>query len=116
MNNQSIPLINHFAGLITIEALDYSSNVLELAIENIVIQLNLTVVKRVSYTFKPIGKTLLYVLSESHLAIHTWPEYNLIHFDLVSCSVLTEDMVREAVRESFSPFVITKLSLNTCEV
>lgn len=32
------------------------------------------------------GLTKIYVLSQSHLVIHTWPENNAIHFDLMTCS------------------------------
>jgi len=38
-----------------------------------------------SYSFKPKGYTLLVLLSESHLAIHTYPEYNSIYFNMYSC-------------------------------
>jgi S-adenosylmethionine decarboxylase len=35
--------------------------------------------------FNPHGFTMMVLLSESHLAIHTYPEYNSIYFNMYSC-------------------------------
>lgn len=37
------------------------------------------------YYFKPIGYTGIYLLSESHLAIHTFPEESETYIELSSC-------------------------------
>ena len=37
--------------------------------------------------------TLVLILAESHLAIHTWPEENLITVDLFSCGAIAADRV-----------------------
>jgi len=33
----------------------------------------------------PRGLTYCFILSQSHLVLHTWPEYSKIHFDIFSC-------------------------------
>lgn len=38
--------------------------------------------------FSPQGATLLYVLAESHLAIHTWPEENFATIEVFTCRPL----------------------------
>ena len=43
------------------------------------------ILKDVDYNFSPQGYTLNVLLSESHLAIHTYPEHNSIYFGLYSC-------------------------------
>jgi S-adenosylmethionine decarboxylase proenzyme len=44
------------------------------------------ILDKCSHNFKPYGFTLLYLLSESHFSLHTWPEKNKIRIDLFSCS------------------------------
>lgn len=42
----------------------------------------------INYTekhFKPFGYTALFLLAESHLAIHTFPEHNTTYIELSSC-------------------------------
>jgi len=39
----------------------------------------------VSHTFEPHGFTLAILLAESHVAVHTYPEYNSLYFNLYSC-------------------------------
>jgi S-adenosylmethionine decarboxylase proenzyme len=49
-----------------------------------------TVVGMVDRHFKPQGYTAILVLEESHLSIHTWPEYNYVSLDLYSCNLETD--------------------------
>ncbi|MDP6388009.1 MAG: adenosylmethionine decarboxylase [Candidatus Pacebacteria bacterium] len=44
-----------------------------------------TVLKKVSHTFTPQGHTIAILLAESHVAVHTYPEYNSLYFNLYSC-------------------------------
>jgi len=44
-------------------------------------------------TFPNGAVTLVLILAESHLAIHTWPEDNLIAIDLFSCGAIDGDTV-----------------------
>ena len=39
----------------------------------------------VSYSFVPKGYTALALLSDSHLAIHTYPEHDTVYFNMYSC-------------------------------
>ena len=43
------------------------------------------ILKDVDYVFSPQGYTLNVLLSESHVAIHTYPEHGSIYFGLYSC-------------------------------
>lgn len=47
----------------------------------------LTVVSEAGYQFQPIGATYIYVLSESHMSIHTYPEKNAAYMDIFCCNM-----------------------------
>jgi S-adenosylmethionine decarboxylase len=46
----------------------------------------LTVLKTSTHQFEPYGVTSLFLLSESHLSIHTWPEHGKFAMDVYSCN------------------------------
>jgi S-adenosylmethionine decarboxylase len=54
-------------------------------VNNICRACKLTVVDRLVKYFKPQGETRLYLLSESHLTLHTYPEYNYVSIDIYTC-------------------------------
>jgi S-adenosylmethionine decarboxylase len=43
------------------------------------------VLQRIEEKFNPHGLSIIYLLSESHMSIHTFPEKNYIAFDLYTC-------------------------------
>ena len=45
-----------------------------------------TILKELEYHFEPMGYTKLYLLCESHFAIHTFPEENKTYIELSSCN------------------------------
>jgi S-adenosylmethionine decarboxylase len=60
-------------------------------LDQIILDCNLNVVNEAGHQFTPFGVTYVYVLSESHLSIHTYPETSSAYMDIFCCS------------ESFSP-------------
>ena len=46
----------------------------------------LTVLRTSTHQFEPYVVTSLFLLSESHLSIHTWPEYGKFAMDVYSCN------------------------------
>jgi len=55
-----------------------------------------TIVKHTFHEFSPFGVSGVVVIAESHVAIHTWPEYNYAAVDIFTCG------------ESIDPWVIFK--------
>lgn len=49
-------------------------------------KLNFKIIHEFFYQFQPGGITGVLILSQSHLAIHTWPEFGYVHIDLMTCS------------------------------
>jgi S-adenosylmethionine decarboxylase proenzyme len=45
-----------------------------------------TIVHGVSHAFPGAGLTCVFILSESHAVLHTWPETGMINIDIFSCS------------------------------
>lgn len=69
--------------------------------------LNLTVVNSFIHRFEPHGISLVLVISQSHLAIHTWPEYRYMHLDMMTCSEgTTLKNLQRILHQHFSPTTI----------
>jgi S-adenosylmethionine decarboxylase proenzyme len=54
--------------------------------DKIVDEYKLNVVAKASHQFQPFGATIVYVLAESHISIHTFVEERKIAMDLYTCS------------------------------
>lgn len=49
------------------------------------------------------GMTLTFVLANSNLVVHTWPEFKALHIDLITCSpIFKKEVLRDSVCEIFS--------------
>ncbi|MEW6095579.1 MAG: adenosylmethionine decarboxylase [bacterium] len=46
-----------------------------------------TVLNTSSHKFSPIGVSVVVMIAESHLSIHTWPEYNYAACDIFTCGI-----------------------------
>jgi S-adenosylmethionine decarboxylase proenzyme len=53
--------------------------------ENAAIKAECHIVQSVFHHFSPIGVSGVVVISESHLTIHTWPEYDYAAVDIFTC-------------------------------
>jgi len=55
------------------------------------------------HQFSPYGVTATATLAESHMAIHTWPEYGYFAADLFFCGSGDTDRAVESLRASLKP-------------
>ena len=74
--------------------------------DRVVQELNLNVVGECSHQFKkdnvPYGATMVYLLSESHLSIHTFVDEGKITIDLFTCSLSVEnEKIKDIIKEYF---------------
>ncbi|MEM9154305.1 MAG: adenosylmethionine decarboxylase [Cyanobacteria bacterium P01_F01_bin.33] len=58
---------------------------LQAAMQHAAERANVTVLKVVAHQFHPHGVTVLGLLAESHLSIHTWPESHYAAVDVFTC-------------------------------
>ena len=49
-----------------------------------------TLLQLIAHKFQPQGVTALALLSESHIALHTWPELNYVAVDVFTCGKHTD--------------------------
>jgi len=54
-------------------------------LDNICNMYNYTILQKSQHEFQPQGFTTLYLLSESHISIHTFPENNYAAIDIYTC-------------------------------
>lgn len=74
------------------------------ALNQLAKDLKLHVLKKFIHRFEPHGISIVWVIGESHMAIHTWPEYGFLHFDIVSCTKEADlSNLPQALKDAFHP-------------
>ncbi|HET6224981.1 MAG TPA: S-adenosylmethionine decarboxylase, partial [Bacteroidia bacterium] len=58
------------------------SSTLKKYLDRVITENNLTKVGEVYHQFEGSGYTAVICLTESHISIHTWPEFNRVTFDV----------------------------------
>lgn len=115
MENQSTPLIKQLVALVKVKPFDNSLESVEELAENIISDLDLKVVKKTSHIFSPTGITSAYILSQSHLVIHTYPEDGVIHVDLAICSDRSEEELKNSLKYTLSEREMHSIEVKTLE-
>jgi S-adenosylmethionine decarboxylase proenzyme len=63
-----------------------------------------TIVASEFHQFNPYGVSGMVIISESHLSIHTWPEYGYAAVDVFTCGdVINPAVAHQILREAFRP-------------
>ncbi|MBO5349940.1 MAG: S-adenosylmethionine decarboxylase [Clostridia bacterium] len=70
-------------------------------LENMIINSGFTIIKKVEHFFDIQGYTGLWLLAESHFAIHTFPEENKIYIEISSCVKEYFDKFLEKLQKIF---------------
>ena len=82
--------------------------------DKVVEELNLNVVGECSHQFKkdnvPYGATMIYLLSESHLSIHTFVDEGKIIIDLFTCGLDVDDGKLKQIIKDY--FVVNAFSID----
>ncbi|CAL6052602.1 polyamine_aminopropyltransferase [Hexamita inflata] len=62
-----------------------------------------TILSVKTHQFQPFGMTGVAVLSESHISIHTWPEYGYASVDIYTCGKIEIQKALEELKGFFAP-------------
>src|ERR1043165_4815846 len=89
----------------------------ELALREMVQALDVNLLDLKVYPFSPVGVTGMAIVSESHLVIHTWPEYGYAAVDVFTCGAPRDPQDAIAVlRHYFQPERIGVMEINRGQV
>jgi S-adenosylmethionine decarboxylase len=58
---------------------------------------NYTILNQIEHIFQPQGLTILYLLSESHISIHTFPEREYFALDIYTCREYEDNIIYEEI-------------------
>ena len=78
---------------------------IEKILEEIVAKTGLHIVKKQKHEFSPQGLSMTFILAESHIAIHTYPELKSAYITLTTCHKLNElqrKEILEKIKNSFN--------------
>jgi S-adenosylmethionine/arginine decarboxylase-like enzyme len=68
-----------------VDASEFDNQSIKQKFDDILKSSGFTILNFVDHIFQPQGYTALWLLSESHFAIHTFPEENKYYIELSSC-------------------------------
>lgn len=73
------------------------------ALQRITSALALNTLSETKHFFKPQGISMIFLLAESHIAIHTWPEKEFAYITLSSCAedAFDRKKIEAILREEF---------------
>ncbi len=81
------------------------------------IECGATIVNSVFHTFNPHGVSGVVVIAESHLAIHTWPEYGYAAVDVFTCGDTVDPWIAtRALQEYLRSEKIKTIEVNRGEL
>lgn len=81
-------------------------------LDRVVAGSGLKIVSSSYHQFEPHGVSAVYLLRESHLSVHTWPEHSYIALDLFSCGDEGQAMNAYAMlKKAFRPKLVRRCVL-----
>lgn len=73
---------------------------------------NATIISHNFHKFSPYGVSGVVVIAESHVAIHTWPEYNYAAVDIFTCGDSIDPwVIQEHLKEYFESKNVSSMEM-----
>lgn len=73
------------------------------------------ILDKFSYDYPIKGKTVVFIISESHIVIHTWPEINFFNVNFFMCHFNNSINLQKLEQDMFSILPPLKFSKNTIQ-
>lgn len=70
-----------------------------------------TIVAHTFHQFSPYGVSGAVIISESHLTIHTWPEYGYCAVDIFTCGDLDNDAAFEVIKNGLQAKSFSRIEM-----
>jgi len=71
-----------------------------------------TIISQNFHKFSPYGVSGVVVIAESHVAIHTWPEYNYAAVDIFTCGDTIDPwIIQELLKEKFESKNVSSMEM-----
>jgi len=78
-----------------------NTDLLKTTINTLLLKAQFEILGQLDHHFQPQGYTALWLLGESHLAIHTYPEHNTCYVELTSCAIDKNQIFITGLGEKF---------------
>ena len=94
-----------------------NSEIIENYMKRAAIECGATIVNSIFHSFSPHGISGVVVIAESHLAIHTWPEYGYAAVDVFTCgNTVKPQLAIEKLKEYLQARYLKVVKINRGEV
>ncbi|WP_299461514.1 S-adenosylmethionine decarboxylase family protein [uncultured Microscilla sp.] len=77
---------------------EVSPQILKESFDHILIESGFTILNFMEHFFQPQGYTAIWLLGESHFALHTFPEENKTYIELSSCNEQMYDLFIKLIK------------------
>lgn len=108
-------MICDFKGIQNIDLLNNSTE-LNNMLKAICKKYDFQILNEVQHIFEPIGCSILFLLSESHLSIHTFPEKNHMSFDIYTCRQYTDNDVYNEIFDFLVDQLDASITSSKCTI
>lgn len=76
-----------------------------------------TIINVAEHKFQPLGVSVVVMIAESHLSIHTWPEHGYAAVDLFTCSeTMTPSTVIGFIQDAFGSKRVTSMEVHRGQI
>lgn len=83
-----------------------NEHLVSLQAEELLVTSGFTIINSMDHSFLPQGYTKLWLLAESHFALHSFPEFSQVYLELSSCSESKFILFCRRFEETFYKIII----------